>query len=154
MGQIKEEVEGLMTRLEVAADMDNQSVASQRPAVHKLSMLGDLNTVSPRAVVLTRCCTAQPLQAHCTRLNVQLCLPGLLLTDKGLGPLLAPSTVAACNADTAPCLQIIAQKALHKFFLDAGLLDILRQWLELLPDRTLPNIKVLPQGMLNLWVII
>ena len=50
MGQIKEEVEGLMTRLEVAAAMDNQSVASQRHAVHKLSMLGDLNTVSALAL--------------------------------------------------------------------------------------------------------
>ena len=38
-------------------------------------------------------------------------------------------------------MQIIAQKAMHRHFLDAGLLGTLKAWLELLPDRTLPNVK-------------
>ena len=45
MGQIKQEVEGLLTRLEVAAEMDVKCVTNQTPAVHKLSMLGDIQNV-------------------------------------------------------------------------------------------------------------
>ena len=53
--------------------------------------------------------------------------------------------VLACHAHLAGA-QIIAQKAMHRFFLDAGLLGTLKAWLELLPDRTLPNVKVCTQA--------
>ena len=39
---------------------------------------------------------------------------------------------------------------MHRFFLDAGLLGTLKAWLELLPDRTLPNVKVRPQASQHL----
>ena len=48
-------------------------------------------------------------------------------------------------------MQVIAQKSLHRYFMDAGLLDVLRMWLELLPDRTLPNIKARPDIHVEAW---
>ena len=47
MSQIKDEVVGLMTRLETAAELDADSVSRQQPAVHKLMMLKDIQNVSP-----------------------------------------------------------------------------------------------------------
>lgn len=50
-------------------------------------------------------------------------------------------------------MQIIAQKAMHRHFLDAGLLGTLKAWLELLPDRTLPNVKARSTYMLCFHIL-
>ena len=45
MQQVKTEVEDLLVRLELAAEQDAASVAESKPAVRKLSMLGDIQYV-------------------------------------------------------------------------------------------------------------
>jgi transcription factor SPN1 len=67
-----------------------------------------------------------------------------LLTDmEQVLLLVAHAELASCFEDHVDLLsQELAQRDLHEDFLDAGILGVLKAWLEPMSDGTLPNLKI------------